>query len=274
MEIINAEYSWNVRSTGFYRDPERNAEAIALWRRYMSVGNEPEELLRPGGLFHVACELLYGPRAGPVMARYYQTSQEIPDVPEPPELKGRYSYLPMTFNRAYPTPSHWRHLALDAKTWGGEINNEAYARSMQQLKIDRKELHRRLAHRWGVVGKLSRSGAALITEALAAGPPPGAVEDLQFLQTSFRVYQPLIEGLEHFHTALRLRFSESDAAQWQGRLRTALSQAKEAQQLADRSFPQPIDPIGAEVGSLRKHARRLVETIEMWMNTEPGRRKS
>jgi hypothetical protein len=270
MEIINAEYDWNVHSSGFFRDPTSNTEAVETWRRFMSDEDEPRELLAPGGLFHTACDLLYGPKAGPIMAEYYRTFVPIPDVGQnASEPKGRSfadrTYLPMTFNRAYATPSHWRHLALDSKTWGKEISNEAYARGMETLKIDRQELHRRLAHRWGLVAGMNRKGAKLIDQALASDPLLAAVEDLRFLQTSFQVYQPMLEALEQFHGALRLHFAGKAGAQWQSGLGAALAKAKQAQQLSDQSFPQPIDPIGAEVGSLRKHARRLVESIEMWM---------
>jgi hypothetical protein len=184
-------------------------------------------------------------------------------------MKGRqYSYLPMTFNRAVPTPSHWRHLALDAKTWGAEVTNEAYVRGMKALGIDRQELHRRLERRWGILAGLNRKGAGFLDRALASDPKQEAIEDLRFLETSFRVYQPLIDALEQFHGALRLRFAGQDPGKRQSALKTALASARQAQKMADESFPQPIDPIGAEVGSLRRHARRLVESIEMWSKQE------
>jgi hypothetical protein len=229
--------------------------------------DEPRELLAPGGLFRIACERLYGAKAGEIMASYYSTSTEIPDIAEPAERGSQYWYLPMTFNRAYPTPSHWRHLALDAKTWGTEIVNEAYSRSIKNLNIGRGELHRRLARRWGIVAALNLEGAALIDRALAAEPLPDAVDDLRFLQTSFRVYQPLTESLARFHAALERHFDAGDP-QWKSGLAPALAKAKEARALADRSFPQPIDPVGAEVGALRKHARNLVQALEMWMGGE------
>jgi hypothetical protein len=134
---------------------------------------------------------------------------------------------------------------------------------MANLKIDRRELHRRLARRWEVVAGLNRKGAALIEQALAEEPAPESIEDLRFLQTSFRVYQPLIEALEQLHVALNLRFAGH--RRWRDGLMTALANARRAQQLADENFPHPIDPTGAEVGSLRKNARRLAESIDFWV---------
>ncbi len=99
------------------------------------------------------------------MADYYRESAWIPDVEikAPKSSRGYYmnSYLPSTWNRAYLTPTHWRHLALDSKTWGPEIDNERYLAAFRPLKIDRQELHRRLARRWSIVAELNAKGAAL-----------------------------------------------------------------------------------------------------------------
>ena len=275
MELISAEYSWNVRSTGFYREPRTYPEALETWRRFMFDENEPSELLAPSGLFRTACSLLYGPKAGTVMAEYYRTSASIVDVRQSEAMpRSRLdrtgggtdrTYLPMTWDRAYPIPSHWRHLGLDSKTWGAEIDNQAYARGMESLKLTREELHRRLAHRWKVVAELNRKGAAFINRALASEPLPEAVEDLRFLQTSCQVYQPLLESLEQFHSALYLHFAGRESAQWQSGLQIALGKAKEAQQLGAENFPKPLDPTGGEVGALRTHAHRLVESIQKWI---------
>ena len=48
-------------------------------------------------------------------------------------------------------------------------------------------------------------------------------------------------------------------------IETALIKARQARRLVEQNFPQPIDPVGAEVGSLRKHAGRLVEFMETWI---------
>jgi hypothetical protein len=268
MELINAEYDWNVHSTGFYRIPQTFADATEMRRRFM-VEDEPKELLASDGLFHTACDLLYGPKAGPIMAEYYLANTSILDAPEA-QLRGNGgsgTYLPMSWNRAYAMPQHWRHLALDSKTWGKEITNETYAAGVARLKISREELHRRLAHRWSIGAEMNKKGAALIARALDSGPLPESVDDLRFLQTSFRVCQPLAEALEQFHFALCLRFAGSNGPNQAGALKIALAKAKEAQQLAAEAFPHPIDPVGAEVGSLRKTTVRLVQSIEAWIGS-------
>src|SRR6185436_13370029 len=168
--------------------PSSYKEAESEHLRYMQPG-EPPQLFGAGGIYEAACDLLYGPAAGPIMAAYYKESAWVPDTPDklhPERWEG--SYLPTTWDRASAVPSHWRHLALDAKTWAAKITNEAYLREMTRLKIGRKELHRRLARRWLVVAQLNAKGAEGIAKALAAGPLPGAVDDLRFLQTCFQVY--------------------------------------------------------------------------------------
>ena len=265
MEIVNAEYTWNVRSTGYYSEPRTFDEATEARRRLMSDEDKPREMV---ALYRDACNRLYGLQAGPVMADYYSAFMPIDDVPAAPGRSGRYAqytYLPMTWNHAYAIPEHWRHLALDSKSWGAEITNEAYVSSIEALKIGREELHRRQAHRWGIAAEMNRKGAAYIDRALASSPLPQSVDDLRFLRTSFRVYQPMLEALERFHTALQLHFAGKDAAGVRSALKTALAKADEARRLADQNFPQPLDPLGGEVGVLRRHAQRLVESIQMWI---------
>jgi hypothetical protein len=269
MEILNAAYSWNTRSGGCFRHPLRNTEALDLWRRYIYQENQPKELFGHGGLFETACELLYGLTAGPIMQKYYNESAWLPDREAAGSPDGRYdyarvhSYLPMTWNRAYAVPSHWRHLALDSKTWGIEISNDAYAAAVTALKIDRSELHRRLARRWQIVSELNTKGARYIEQALGSKPLPRSVEDLRFLQTSFRVYQPLTEALAQFHKGLEIYFSpRKDTAAMRRDFQAALGKAKQATQLAAEAFPQPVDPVGGEVGAIRIYSGRLVDSIE------------
>lgn len=262
MQIANAEYDWNINSTGFYRNPLANKEATDMWNRFMFHEGEPAELYAAGGIFHTACRRLYGPTAGPFMFEYYQLSAEVPDVP----LTSN-AYLPRMWNRVHAAPSHWRDLALDSKSWGAEITNESYQHRVENLKLTRKELHRRLAHRWEIEDRLSKKGADLVERALGSQPLRQSIPDLQFIQTSLLIDQPLMESLEEFHNALSLHFSGGSRVAFQTKLEDALSNARRAQGLAAQSFPHPIDPIGAEVGSLNQYADRLVSSIETWLNT-------
>ncbi len=264
MEIISAEYSWNFRSTGFFTDPLRNAEALDIWRSYILNKDQPDAIFGASKLYDRVCDLLYGPQAGPIMAAYYKESAELPDVvlADPDRALGR-GYLPNTWNRLYALPSHARHLDIDSRTWGPEIGNPRYAAVLARMKLDRKELHRRLARRWSMGAALNRKGAGYIVKALVANPLPESVEDLRFLETSFRVCQPLLEALANYHAGLEAYFSSPrDAVRAKGVFTGALARAKEAQKAAAQAFPQPVDPLGGDVGAVRRYTDLLVRSIE------------
>ncbi len=264
MAVINAEYSWNAHAPGGC-DPLTYEEASTLYHRYVYDQNQPEAIFGAGGLYHRACALLYGEKAGPVMADFYRESAWIPDVEiqAPKSSRAHYgnSYLPATWNRAYAIPTHWRHLALDSKTWGPEIDNEKYLAAFRALKIDRQELHRRLARRWSVVAELNQKGARYIDRALAFGPPPAPEEDLKFLRELFRVYQPFAEGLADFHSAFHLFLTQSsDSQSIAFRFERACIKGRQARDLAAEAFPCPLDPSGGEVGTLRRLLDQFVES--------------
>jgi hypothetical protein len=200
------------------------------------------------------------------MFEYYQLSAAVPDVPF------TNGYLPRMWDRVHAAPSHWRDLALDSKAWEAEITNESYRHGVENLKLTPEELHRRLAHRWKVEARLNEKGAELVKRALDSQPSPQSVSDLLFIQSSFRIYEPLMKALEEFHDALSLRFSGNNPVAVRMKLRDALVNARKAQGRAAQNFPHPIDPVGAEIGSLNRHAIRLVSSIETWLNTRATER--
>ncbi|MCW5977922.1 MAG: hypothetical protein KIT09_07580 [Bryobacteraceae bacterium] len=266
MEVLNAEYSWNSKSTGYYRIPARYQEATDLRFRFIYEENRPAEIFGPGGLYERACELLYGAAAGPIMAAYYRESAWTPDRgpgPSPAGSQRRHtSYLPMMFDRIYAAPQHWLHLRADSSTWAEKIEDPRYRQRMAALGIEPRELRRRLARRWEMAAELNRKGAAYIVGALAASPLSASVEDLRFLKAAFRAYQPLLDALAQFHEAMELRLAGKNLEDARRKLEQALAGARRARQLAAESFPQPVDPMGADVGSLQAYAGRLADAIE------------
>ena len=263
MAVINAEYAWNTHYTGLARKSGRNEEVVGLYHRYMLEPRQPPEIFGPGGIYELACKLLYGLRAAPIMASYYQENAWVPDTGVDYE-SGKATYLPMTFNRAYATPVHWRDLALDSKSWGLNISNETYAAEFAGLQIDRKELHRRLARRWSVLADLNARGTKYVNQALGEDPRPSCVEDLRFVMTMFQVHQPLMDALVDFHKGMEKYFtSPSDAKEARGIFQRALAEAEHAKEVAEKALPHPIDPTGGEVGIVRTHSTRLVEAIRV-----------
>ena len=259
MEVINAEYTWNVRSRGRFRDPRRYAEAEELLYQYIYEQDQPTEIFGAGGIYELACELLYGPSAGKIMRDYYRECSWIAEAKEAPaqvpDPKAYRGYLPNVWNRAYAASPHWRHLQLDSESWKSEVNIKS--------ESSRAENHRRRARRWRILSELNNKGAQYITRALNANPKPDSVEDLQFLQQRFAVYAPLLKALATYHEGLTLQYSGPVKPSAAKRLfEQALATAKEAERLAVKSFPQPVDPIGSEVGATRTYSEKLVVAIQ------------
>jgi hypothetical protein len=253
MELIAAEFSWNARAPGF-RIPVNYTEAQSLLRSYAYMPDEPRELFASGGLYERVCEHLYGPKAGPLMARYYRLSAELPENGASLPKEGRpMTNVPLTWDRVYAAPSHWRHLIQDSHTWGEQIVDETFAAAVERMKLGRPELHKRLARRWRIASDLNRRGAALIGEALSANPLATAREDLEFLKRLLTVYQPVCEALAEYHLVLEGAGS--------GQITKAYELADRARQMALREFPEPIDPVGGEVGALRSLSTKLVSEI-------------
>jgi len=289
MELVNAEYSWNRHSDGFFREPLTFGDAMGLNLKYIYAKNQPSELFGSDGIYGRALELLYGPKAAAAMKIYYDTSAWVPDngtsdtgvssgakylrsshvLPDPltaaqeQEISAKGDYLPMMWNRAYAVPQYWRDLEIDSLSWEPAIRDEAYAADMARLHIDIRELHRRLAHQWEVLSGLNLKGASEVAAALEATPLADSVPGLQFLMTNFKVDQPLLEALASYHRAMAaLLASPSDKGIAEKNLRMALSDARRARDLAAHEYPHPIDPSHGEVGTIRDYSARLVQSIE------------
>lgn len=268
MEIINAEYDWNSQPTSYYRDPATYDEAVELWHRYAFRKNQPPELFGTTGLYQHACKLLYGSKAGPIMAKYYELSRWVPDtLSETMEERehpthAESDYLPMMWDRAYAVPEHWRDLAVDSNTWTVEIDSREYAAQLARLHITARELHRRLARHWAILAELNAEGAREIEQALSADPRQSSVQGLRFLQTSFRVDQPLLQAIADFHRGMGAYLSSTTNKDLEMRdFRKALAEAKKSHEMAVLAFPSPIDPVGAEVGAIRSYSERLIRSI-------------
>jgi len=265
LQVVAAEYSWNIRSSGFWRDPASEAELSGI-ENWIYTPGQPPEIYGAGQLFDRICVHLYGAQAGAQMSAYYRLATRVPDVAttEPPPdrayYRGRRSrYLPRFWEYATALPSYWYYLTLDSHTWAGEPDDR-YNASLKGFELSTAELHRRLAHRWHVAADLNARGAERVRSALAAGPKQDTIEDLQFLHSLFRAYQPLLQALEDYHAAL----ADPSAAAAPGLLRSAVADAKTADLLAAKSFPEPVDPAMGEIRSLRQYPRQLAAAAEAW----------
>ncbi len=263
MELINAEYSWNTRPNGFSQVPATYQEGRQILAKDAYRENEPREIFGPGGLYERVCKMLYGAQAGPIMAEYYRLSKELPELPEQSaqadSLERPMSWLPLTWDRAYAAPSHWRHLIQDSFSWGTEINDETYTAALKRMKLEPGELHRRLMRRWQIGAELNRQGGALVDKALMANPRPETRTDLEFLLRLLKVYQPLTESLAEYHACLYARLT---VGQPRANYARAFTLAATAEREARLTFPNPIDPVGGEIGTLRALTVQLKRAIQ------------
>jgi hypothetical protein len=258
MELINAEYSWNARSVSSTSVPRTFDDAERMIRDYAYHTNGPSEIFGADGVYDRAVEQLYGPKASVPMKKYYLESASLPRVEGATSARRPMNYLPLTWDRMFASSSYWRQLVQDSKTWNGGVDDESFANAVERSKLAPVELHRRLAHRWRTASELNRKASAYLQQALAAQPLPQSVEDLEFQRTLRGVYQPLIDSLALFHDAWTARLA-GKAAPSQS---TALRLATNARDMVQKAFPEPIDPVGGEVGALRNLSVKLVEAIE------------
>ena len=110
------------------------------------------------------------------------------------------------------------------------------------------------------MSRLNREALTLLDSAIQAGPRPESLEDLRFLKTLLTGYQPMFDSLAAFHNAWHAKLS-GRAPDPQG-VDAALRLASLARQLAEREFPRPIDPVGGEIGTLRRLSKQLEQSIE------------
>jgi hypothetical protein len=269
LQLLNAEYAWNTRSTGYAPRPQTHQETWELWIGLCENEIAPAETYGENGLLLRGCSRLYGASIAHIMARYFtafETLQEAAGNREgvgthQDEVPRRKSYLPMTSNRVHALPILWRALALDSKTWGAEIDNERMLTEMSRLLIDRPELHRRLKRRWVLTGRMLELGENLLAEAFKRAASNAVRDELQFLLDATRTKLPLARGLASFHDALaELLGPQVDRGRAASLLSDALSCVRQASALAQEHYPLVVDPVG-EVGALKTYLARLETAI-------------
>ena len=122
LQWIDAEYSWNVQSTGFYRDPKSYETAMTIRLDLQHNRVWPEEIFGQGGLLERACIRLYGEKAAPSMVRFNTLFEEASADETPPRM----------WPRLYPLTAMWRNLAVDRRTWGRQIEHVRLVQFMKE----------------------------------------------------------------------------------------------------------------------------------------------
>ncbi len=122
----------------------------------------------------------------------------------------------------------------------------------------RRDIHRRLAHRWRIAADLNQKGTTLLERALAANPSTALRQHLEFQNRTVHAYQPLMQALTEYHSA---RYAQYTGGNPKAELQRAARFAAGADRLARVSFPNPLDPAGSEIGTLPALAPRLIEAV-------------
>lgn len=271
MELVAAQYTWNVRGDGFFWNPAKEDDLAGVedWIY------QPQRLLAlfgPGKLFDRICARLYGISASGPMAAYYRDMVWMPEdsgvktTSDRPFYRGRQPlYLPRTWNYLTAIPEQWNHLLVDEMTWGAQLTDR-YRGWAKTFNLTDSELHKRLTRRWRLAAELNQRGAAHVKAALAASPDPGCVADLEYLLLLFSVDQPLLIALRDYHAAR----SDPASGAAQRLLDSARRNALEAERLALQFFPRPVDAAATEVRALRLYPHKLVKAIDTWTgNRQP-----
>lgn len=256
MELVAAEYAWNVRSNGFYRNPSRESDLDEI-ARWIHTPGEPVEMFGADGLFARICVKLYGEAAGKEMFRYYHLREWLPDVFDQPSVKAKEKpvyyrrrdppYLGRAFDYVTALPTHWEYYAHDSLTW-----------SKLPASAAGREMHRRRARLWRLKLELSDRGRELVLSARAKSPRPESIPDLDFLLTLFEVHRPMLQALKDYHMAMQ----NTSAREAKPLLAEALGNARLAGELARQKFPHPVDPAMGEVRAILKRPDELAAAIE------------
>jgi hypothetical protein len=236
MQIINAEYSWNTRSNGFFHDPSRYEDATRIWKSYIDNQTRPEEIFGKDGLLERACESLYGQSAGQQVAKIY-ASFEVADRKETP---------PGMWTKLYPMGVLWRNLAEDSKGWSRNIDDSNLKRFLTENGLDSISYHRNMVSRWAKWERISNYGVKCLDAALVESDlKPNARLDLEHLRETISVGAGFSDLLENLHALLASDQARSES------LRESLNKKSAALEAhIDRSFKtQVIDPAGGDIRS-------------------------
>ena len=249
MQLIEAEYSWNVRSTGFYRDPKSYESAHRIRLDLQDNRVWPQEIWGSDGLLETACVRLYGPKAAPAMVRFNALHEEASEDETPPRM----------WTKLYPLTSMWRNLALDSNSWPLQITQSRLVQFMKEHNLTAPDLHERLTSRWIKWGRVTGEGQRLVEAALRATrsdqPSRG---DLEHLLTMLQVGGRFASLLADFHTFLRTPPGDPKAALG----KTVLNQAETLESfIQTRLGAETLHPAGGERGASLRALSKIRQTV-------------
>jgi hypothetical protein len=242
-QLINAEYSWNSQSNGFFAEPGTYEEAMDLSRKYRMNDLLPETLFGADGMLERVCALLYGRRAGKHVAELNRRFISVGEDQTPPAM----------WTKLYPLAVLWRSLAVDSMAWTKEIADPKLKRFLNEKRVDSPSYHKSMASRWTKWKEVTELGVREVQGALGESDlKPESRADLEYLSRCLSVGVQFSELISDLHAWLA-------GDEGQDRLLRSLRERTNAlENFIHRSFlTDVIDPSGGDIRAWLAALKRI-----------------
>lgn len=202
-QLLNAECLWNPTGSAYFKPPKlRPFELMRRdYRALSSCRAKPAGVWGKGGFLDVACERLYGDKAGPLVATIHRLfgkanlrSPGIAPFEHPPVMMPMFNYL-------HPSRKSFQHAGL---RW--------------QADFDKHTRARRLVRVYGDVVRINRQAAALARRAARVCADAHAAEDLRWMADTLALggrlaalFAPFVELFMRCHAAVTRPRSQPEA---------------------------------------------------------------
>jgi hypothetical protein len=242
-QLINAEYSWNSRSNGFFSDPGTYEEAVGLWKKYRVNQTLPAPVFSPDGMLDRVCALLYGRSAGKHIAELNRLFVSTEEDQTPPAM----------WTKLYPLSVLWRSLAVDSAAWTKEISDPRLKRFLNEKGMDLAGYHRNMASRWTKWKEVTETGLRQVQDALGESDLKAeARADLEHLSRCLNVGTRFSDVISSLHSWL------ADSKGQEVQLLSLRDRTNELEAFVHRSFKTGvIDPSGGDIRAWLAALKRI-----------------
>jgi len=241
-QLLNAEYMWNSKKSAFYNVPKKKQprnyfDAMAAEKAACYGVFRPEKLFGRDGFLNIACERLYGGKAGEIMAEAFRISGK--SGLQPASFLQSSDYSASTFNFIF------------RMSWCNELHET-------EEKNFNKMMHE--------IRKLTEK-AAEVTKKIK--DMPNADETAVFIANAFEKNVEYLDALCLF-TRLRIDLKSfiltgnGNAAQLESDIKKLASEGARLLKLWEDSNQKAIDYMGASMHGREKTAKFCIMNAD-WM---------
>ena len=269
MQLLNADYSWNVRAHGVFIPPTTHSETRKQYMRGAYNLDEPDEIVGEDGFLAQACTKIYGEQAGRSIYRFnrlYKTQREFTV-----EAATRVNEtVPQWANeRVYPIHTLAYLSSRASGTWRLDI-----VKTHQQLMrlaaaggdtaaITGAILHEKLSKVWTLRDAVTQEGLEYVRAALQrVDLRPEAKEDLEYLSKRLNLGYRYAGTVSALHRAYRDGAAQ-DSAHAQQAVRQARERLGETLKYMNTHFEfRMVDPSGGDQSTWRYYTTLIGEKID------------